>query len=143
MEFGSMRCACGRDYLVYELLPRSYRLYAYLCPDCMNGFLAHHFDIDLEKFNLGEIAAKRTNRLIFISGLRIDPRVFDFEIEGEGEAIVVADVDIALGELAVVNGEYHFAPYSERAEVRLKDLLGIVEEGELASKVALEWRKAK
>ncbi len=138
-----MRCTCGRDYLVYELTPRSYRLYAYLCPDCMNGFLAHHFDIDLEKFNLGEIVGKRTSRLIFISGLRIDPRVFDFEIGDVGEAVVVADLDIALGELAVRDGEYRFAPYSERAETRLMDLLGARDEGELASKIAREWRKAK
>ncbi|MEE8167838.1 MAG: hypothetical protein V3T58_03065 [Candidatus Hydrothermarchaeales archaeon] len=142
-----MKCACGREYTVYDLFPRSYRLYVYFCSDCMSGFLAHHFDLNLEIYNLGEVGAKRFDGILFITGLKLDPRVFEFGIEGnEKEAVVVVDDKNALGELAEDgNGKYVFAPYSEKTEKRLKELLNKakIEEESLVDGVVAAWRKAR
>ncbi len=146
-EFGFMECTCGREYTVYDLFPRSYRLYVYLCRDCMKGFLAHHFDLDLDIYNLTEVEAKRFDKMIFITGLKLDPRVFEFKIESDDEkdALVVVDEKIALGEL-VENGEGHlFAPYSWKAEKRINSLLekSHIEGGSTAERVAIAWGKAQ
>ncbi|MEE9594447.1 MAG: hypothetical protein V3V92_03510 [Candidatus Hydrothermarchaeales archaeon] len=142
-----MECSCGREYTVYDLFPRSYRLYIYLCDDCMKGFLAHHFDTNLDIYNLKEVDAKRFDGMIFIMGLELDPRVFEFEIEKEDdkEAVVVVDERSALGEL-VENGEkYLFAPYSWKAEKRLSELLknAGIEGSSTAERVAVAWKRAK
>ncbi len=141
-----MECSCGGEYTVYDLFPRSYRLYVYLCRECMSGFLAHHFDLNLDIYNLKEVSAKRFNDLIFIIGLELDPRVFEFKIEGDDkEAVVVGDEKSALGEL-VENGEKHlFASYSWKTERRLNELLDKsgIDGGGMAERVAIAWRKAK
>ncbi len=65
-----MLCAtCGDDVKVYELFPRSYRLYAYMCRGCMQGFLAHHFDLDLEIYQMDKLEMQVDGDLMFITGL--------------------------------------------------------------------------
>ncbi len=140
-----MKCSCGREYTVYDLFPRSYRLYVYLCSNCMRGFLAHHFDLNLDIYNLGEVGAKRFDGILFITGLKLDPRVFEFKIEGsDKEAVVLADEKNALGEF-VEDGRHIFAPYSWKTEKRVNELLDKagLKGGSTADRVAIAWRQAK
>jgi len=142
-----MECSCGKEYTVYDLFPRSYRLYVYLCGDCKKGFLAHHFDLNLDIYNLKEVRAKRFDGMIFITGLELDPRVFEFEVKAKDgkKAVVVADEKIALGELAEDGKEHIFASYSRKSEMRLNDLLknAKIDGKSTAERVAAAWSKAK
>jgi hypothetical protein len=144
-----MKCReCNSEITVYELYPRSYRLYIYLCKHCRHGFLAHHFDLNLEGYQMEEVSMKKCDNLIFLSGLKVEPRVFDFKLNRELEAIIVVDDDIALGELA--RGErYIYASYSPKAMKRLCRYLGYNSEcGEwdekaLAEKIGKMWEAAE
>lgn len=141
-----MRCeSCGNEVAVYELYPRSYRLYVYLCMSCERGFLAHHFDLNLEIYQMEEVAMKQNERLIFITGLKSEPRVFDFEVEKTFDSVIVADKDVALGEIALKD-EGVFAPYSEKAIKRLARLLGLPQGTDIkriSKKVIESWEQAK
>jgi hypothetical protein len=142
-----MECPCGREYTVYDLFPRSNRLYIYLCSGCMKGFLAHHFDLNLDIFNLKDVYARKFRGIIFISGLELDPRVFEFEVDADPrkEVIIVADEKNALGEL-VENGEkYLFASYSCKGKRRLNDLLdkSRIDGGSVAERLATAWRNSE
>ena len=143
-----MKCeTCGSEITVYELYPRSYRLYIYLCKKCREGFLAHHFDLDLEIYQMEKVKMKQNGKLFFLYRLKFEPRVFDFKLENGPGAIVVADDEISLGEL-VKNDNYHYAPYSPKAIKRLCRHLGDSEyvnldENELALKVGKAWESAK
>ncbi len=110
-----MNCAeCESEVGIYCLEQRSSNLYLYLCEKCMSAVLAHHFDLDLECYSLGELEVRRSDELFFIQGLEVEPRVFDFEIDAKGKTLLVVDADYALGELAL--GKSIFAPYSDRAK---------------------------
>jgi|GEM_PF-2444193 len=114
-----MRCrTCKGEAAVYELFPRSYRLYIYACLNCEKGFLAHHFDIDLEMYKLMDVEIKQKGELVFIHGLKAEPRVFDFKVNEKESVAVIADREIALGELALK--KKIFASYSEKALKRLR-----------------------
>jgi len=144
-----MNCAeCGSEIVFYCLEQRSSRLYLYLCESCMSAFLAHHFDLDLECYGLGELEVKRRGGLFFVQGLEFDPRVFDFELDGKEEVLLVLDSDYALGELAL-GKKRTFAPCSERAKKRLQRHLGCSKECAegcspeyLAEKVEELWKAA-
>ena len=144
----AMKCeACGSEITVYELYPRSYRLYIYLCKKCRGGFLAHHFDLDLEIYQMEKVKMKQSGKLFFLHRLKFEPRVFDFKLEEGQDAIVVVDDEISLGEL-VKNKGYHYAPYSPKATKRLCRHLGDSEyekldEAELAAEVGKAWESAK
>jgi hypothetical protein len=119
-----MRCEeCGGEITVYELYPRSYRLYIYLCKKCREGFLAHHFDLDLEIYQMEKVNMKQVGNLLFLHRLKVEPRVFDFKLERGLDAIVVADESVALGEL-VKNDIYLYASYSPKTKKRLCRHLG-------------------
>lgn len=143
-----MKCeTCGDEIAVYELYPRSYRLYIYMCKKCSEGFLAHHFDLDLEIYQMDKVKMKQAGKLFFLYRLKVEPRVFDFELERGLDAIVVADDDIALGEL-VKNDKYFYAPYSPKATKRLcrhmkEPDCGKLSKDELAEHVGRAWEKAK
>ncbi len=143
-----MKCSqCGSEITVYELYPRSYRLYIYLCKECREGFLAHHFDLDLEIYQMEKVKMKQSGKLFFLYRLKVEPRVFDFTLDRELDAIVVADAEVALGEL-VKNEGYFYASYSPKALKRLCRHLGEPDCGEwnkdeLAEKVGRVWEKAK
>jgi hypothetical protein len=141
-----MRCdSCDGEVTVYELYPRSYRLYVYICQKCKKGFLAHHFDLNLEIYQMDDVGMKENGKLIFITGLKTEPRVFDFEVSKDAESIVVADRDIALGELAI-GDKYIFAPYSDKAAKRLRRLLEISSDStisEMTEKISEAWEAAK
>jgi hypothetical protein len=143
-----MKCeACGDEITVYELYPRSYRLYIYMCKKCREGFLAHHFDLDLEIYQMEKVSMKQSGNLIFLSRLKVEPRVFDFELERGLDAVIVADESVALGEL-VKNDKYLYAPYSPKATKRLCRHLkepdcGELSKDKLAEKVGVAWEKAK
>jgi hypothetical protein len=143
-----MKCeTCGDEITVYELYPRSYRLYIYMCKKCREGFLAHHFDLDLEIYQMEKVKMKHMGMLFFLYGLKVEPRVFDFELERGLDAIVVADSEVALGEL-VKNDKYFYASYSPKATKRLCRHLGGPDCGEwskdeMAAKVGELWGKAK
>jgi ribosomal protein S27AE len=110
-----MRCGkCGSTIIQYELFPRSYRLYVYFCNECDRAFLAHHFDLDLEIYRMQDLEVKRSNGLIFLTGLKAEPRVFDFKVDRGEDVVIVADENTALGEL-VIGGRYLYAPYSDKA----------------------------
>jgi len=114
-----MRCrTCEGEAVVYELFPRSYRLYVYACLSCREGFLAHHFDVDLEIYKLKDVEVRQNGSLVFISGLKAEPRVFDFKVNEKESVVVIADREIALGELALK--KKIFASYSEKALKRLR-----------------------
>ncbi|RMF89891.1 MAG: hypothetical protein D6733_05295 [Methanobacteriota archaeon] len=136
--------SCGHEITVYELYLRSYRLYVYLCRSCRKGFLAHHFDLNLEIYQMEEVGMKEKDGLVFITGLSTEPRVFDFKVDRSVESVVVADGEVVLGELAL--GEKPlFAPYSERSKKRLQRLLGLQEaDGKMIlEKVVAAWEQAK
>lgn len=139
-----MKCReCSGEITVYELYPRSYRLYIYLCKHCKNGFLAHHFDLDLEIYQMEKVWMKRSDNLLFLSGLKVEPRVFDFQLDRDADAIIVVDDAVALGEL-VKDGRYIYAPYSPKATKRLCRHLGCVEnEKALAEKIGKAWEAAE
>ena len=119
-----MKCSkCGSEIAVYELYQRSYRLYVYLCKRCEKGFLAHHFDIDLDIFRLQDVTMRKGNGLIFIRGLKVEPRVFDFKVDRNKDATVVADEKDALGEL-VKASTYIYAPYNPKTHRRVCRILG-------------------
>ena len=114
-----MNCAeCGSEIVFYCMEQRCSHLYLYLCEGCMSAFLAHHFDLDLECYRLGGLEVTRSGKLFFVHGLELEPRVFDFELEGVEEVLIVADTEQVLGELVL--GKGIFAPYSERAKRRLQ-----------------------
>jgi hypothetical protein len=143
-----MKCEqCGTEIAVYELYPRSYRLYIYLCEQCKQGFLAHHFDLDLEIYQMERVSMKRAGDLLFLSGLKVEPRVFDFKLDRELDAIVVADDEVAFGELAR-NDRYVYASYSPKALKRLCRHLGEPDcaewnEDALAEEIGKMWESAK
>lgn len=140
-----MRCeTCGSDAIVYELFPRSYRLYVYACLKCRKAFLVHHFDIDLEIYKLKDLELSEIgNELYAISGLETDPKVFGFEIGEDEEVVLVVDKEKALGELAM--NKKIFAPYDKKSIKRISRYLGLnsdlsmeKREKEIAS---LLWKK--
>ncbi|MFQ5800144.1 MAG: hypothetical protein ACE5HH_00290 [Candidatus Hydrothermarchaeales archaeon] len=141
-----MRCeSCGSEVAVYELYPRSYRLYIYLCRSCRKGFLAHHFDLNLEIYQMDEVMMKENGKIIFVTGLKAEPRVFDFEVGRDVDSVVVADKDIALGELALGEG-YILAPYSEKAAKRLRRLLELSPDASIdkvTKRVEKAWEAAR
>jgi hypothetical protein len=141
-----MRCeSCEKEVVVYELYPRSYRLYAYLCNNCRKGFLAHHFDLNLEIYQMEDLAMKQNGKLLFITGLKVEPRVFDFNLGKNVDTIIVADDEMALGELAKPK-DYIFAPYSDKAMRRIRRLLRLSKETsvkEVTEKVSQSWEKSK
>lgn len=141
-----MRCdKCNEEITVYDLYPRSYRLYIYLCKDCKTGFLAHHFDTNLEIYQMRDVSMKRSKNLIFLTGLNVEPRVFDFKLKREQESIIVADENEALGELAKGRG-YIFAPYSDKAVKKLCRILGCEEKKDinyLKDIIVSEWEESK
>ncbi|MFQ6136575.1 MAG: hypothetical protein ACE5PM_05300 [Candidatus Hydrothermarchaeales archaeon] len=141
-----MKCdKCGEEITIYELFPRSYRLYVRLCKHCKTGFLAHHFDTNLEIYRLKDVSMKRSNNLIFLTGLEVEPRVFDFKLKRGLESIIVIDEDVALGELAKAD-RYIFAPYSEKAVKRLCRHLGCDPEiriDDLTERVVEEWEASR
>ncbi|MFQ5887806.1 MAG: hypothetical protein ACE5HY_03825, partial [Candidatus Hydrothermarchaeales archaeon] len=120
-------------------------LYICLCKQCEKGFLAHHFDTNLEIYRLKDVSMKRSENLIFLTGLKVEPRVFDFKLERDLESIIVADEDVALGELAK-DGQYIFAPYSKKAIKRLCQILGCEPEKDinyLTERIVAEWEASK
>ncbi len=118
-----MRCsACNTPVASYELYPRSYRLYVYACHRCRSAKLAHNFDVELDIIPLKELEVREKDGLFFILGLEVEPRVFNFEVT-QGEAVIVADAELALGELVKTGKGYAFASYSKRAKLRLCRLL--------------------
>jgi hypothetical protein len=133
-----MKCKCGGEFKVYELFQRSHRLYAYVCK-CNNAFLAHHFDIGLGIYKMKDLKVKRSGDIIFLTGLSIEPRVFDFKIR-DGEVVVVADETHALGELALRG--YVYSPYSEK---KLKTICRRLncDPKEVAMKLAEKWKRAE
>jgi hypothetical protein len=131
----------------YELYPRSYRLYVYACHRCRSAKLAHNFDIELDIIPLKELEVKENDGLFFILGLEVEPRVFNFEVT-QGEATIVADAEMALGELVKTNEGYAFASYSKRAKLRLCRLLKLgdcnnMPEGKLAEILAQKLEGAR
>jgi len=119
-----MKCSkCGSDITIYELYQRSYRLYVYMCKHCEKGFLAHHFDIDLDIFRLQDVTMMKGDGLIFIQGLKVEPRVFDFKVDRDKDAIVVVDEKEALGEL-VKASVYIYAAYNPKTHRRMCRILG-------------------
>jgi hypothetical protein len=140
-----MKCAkCGRGVTVYELFPRSHRLYAYLCGSCNKAFLAHHFDLNLDIYRMQDLGIRRSNGLIFLTGLKVEPRVFDFKVDRGVDAVIVANEKTALGEL-VKTDRYIYAPYSKKA---LKVLCRHLKEDKcdisrVTEKVAERWEKSK
>jgi len=119
-----MKCSkCGSDITIYELYQRSYRLYVYMCKHCEKGFLAHHFDIDLDIFRLQDVTMMKGDGLIFIQGLKVEPRVFDFKVDRNEDAIVVADEEDALGELVKASA-YIYAAYTPKTHRRMCRILG-------------------
>jgi len=141
-----MKCSrCGSEITVYDLYPRSYRLYIYLCRRCRAGFLAHHFDVNLDIYQMSEIKMKENGDLIFLTGLKVEPRVFDFKLSRELDAIVVADETASLGELAKTD-KYVYAPYSQKALKRVC-MHTRLEQGssleQLAEKVGEAWEAAR
>jgi hypothetical protein len=141
-----MQCdSCGGDVTVYELYPRSYRLYIYMCKTCRKGFLAHHFDLNLEIYQMEEVEMKQKGKIMFITGLKVEPRVFDFAVGKDVDSIIVADEKVALGEFALKNGGI-FAPYSERSLKRLRRLLKLSPDSsndEIRKKIWENWEAAK
>lgn len=143
-----MRCsACGSPVASYELYPRSYRLYIYACHRCRWAKLAHNFDVELDIVPLKELRISESDGLFFISGLEVEPRVFNFEVT-EGEAVIVADAELALGELVNTGKGYAFASYSPRARLRLCRLLKLedcdgVTESRLAEILAKKLEEAR
>jgi hypothetical protein len=141
-----MKCdTCGGPVTVYELFQRSYRLYAYACHQCRTASLTHHFDLDLEIYQIQDLGLRYKGDLVFITGLKAEPRVFDFKVEKGLEAVVVGDRSTALGELAMSEGGWIFAPYSPRVRRRLLRLLGEKEmdDGALSERVGREFEGAK
>jgi hypothetical protein len=141
-----MRCeTCGNEVVVYELYPRSYRLYIYLCKKCTKGFLAHHFDLNLEIYQMDNLQMKKNGDIVFITGLKAEPRVYDFKVSKDVDSIIVADDEIALGELAITE-EPIFEPYSEKAMKRLHRLLNLapnIDKTLITKKILEKWRAAK
>lgn len=134
-----MMCkTCGEPIAIYELYPRSYRLYMYVCTRCKKASLAHHFDLELDIYHIEDkkLRVKKRERLVFVEGLEVEPRVFGSSVES-GKAIVVGDETSALGELAYTEKGIIFAPYSERAKRKLSRLLGLknAQEDEIAAKL--------
>ncbi|MBU2559887.1 hypothetical protein KKA03_03240 [archaeon] len=118
-----------------------------MCKKCREGFLAHHFDLDLEIYQMEKVTMKQSGNLIFMSRLKVEPRVFDFTLERGLDAIIVADSEVALGEL-VKNDEYIYATYSPKATKRMCRHLGESDCGEwskseMAEQVGKEWESAK
>ncbi len=143
-----MRCdLCGKPIAIYELYPRSYRLYMYLCHNCRKASLAHHFDLELDIYHIEDerLKVRKKDNLTFVEGLEVEPRVFGFKIEKEGKAVVVGDKESALGELAIQGSKVSFAPYSERARKRILRLLSSEEmnDDELAEKLYELLREAE
>lgn len=91
-----------------------------------------------------KVSMKRSGNLFFLSGLKVEPRVFDFTLDREQESIVVVDDDVALGEL-VKNERYIYAPYSPKALKRLYRHLECAEwnENVLAEKIGKTWEAAE
>lgn len=140
-----MKCdACSGPVTVYELFQRSYRLYVYVCHKCKTASLAHHFDLDLEIYQMQELGLKYNGGLVFITGMKVEPRVFDFNVDKDLEAVVVGDRTTVLGELVKTGGGYLFAPYSPRMRRRLLRVLGEkrLDELALSEKVGKEYEKA-
>jgi len=141
-----MRCeSCGTQVAVYELFPRSYRLYIYLCKSCRKGFLAHHFDLNLEIYQMEEVEMKEDGELVFITGLKTEPRVFDFKVTKDIQSVIVANGDVALGELALET-PLIFASYSDKASKRLCRLLGLTQgssPAEVTERIFKKWERAK
>jgi hypothetical protein len=111
------------------------------------GFLAHHFDLNLEIYQMEKVNMKRSGDLIFLSRLKVEPRVFDFKLDRGLDAVVVADDEVALGEL-VKNDKYFYASYSPKAKKRLCRHMGEPDcaqwdEDTLAQKVGEMWGTAK
>lgn len=144
-----MRCSeCEQNMVVYDLHPRSYRLYIYLCRRCKRGFLAHHFDVNLEIFRLGDVSMKQVDGLTFITGLKVEPRVFEFGVDRSKDAIVISSEDVALGELAKTD-TYVYASYNPKAKKKICRVLGCenacidkCKSDCLAEKVGEAWEKA-
>ncbi len=141
-----MRCErCGNPIAIYELYPRSYRLYMYVCTNCKIASLAHHFDLELDIYHIEDekLRVKKREGLVFVEGLEVEPRVFGFSVE-DGKAIVVGDETSALGELAYTQEGVKFAPYSERAKRKLIRLLGLkdAQEEEIAARLHEILREA-
>lgn len=92
-----------------------------------------------------KVSMKQSDSLFFLSGLKVEPRVFDFRLDRELEAVVVVDDDIALGELAKTD-RYIYAPYSPKATKRLcrhlEYLEGVENEKALAEKIGKTWEAA-
>ena len=61
--------------------------------------------------------------MLFIHGLKVEPRVFDFNVDRNKDAIVVADEKDALGELVKAN-TYIYAPYSSKVHKKVCRILG-------------------
>jgi len=134
---------CGNKIIQYGLFPRSYRLYIYFCKRCLRAFLAHHFDLNLEIYRIQDLDVKKNGELFFFSGLKVEPRVFDFKVDRSIDAVIVAYKNDVLGELAKTDG-YIYAPYSRKA---LNTLCRYLKEkcdiGIVTKKVAELWERAE
>ncbi len=141
-----MRCDfCQGEITVYELYLRSYRLYIYLCRKCKKGFLAHHFDLNLEIYQMDEVGMKENGGLIFITGLKAEPRVFDFKVGRGVDVVVVCDERDVLAELSV-GRENVLAPYSDKTRKRMCRLLGLPLDSsvdDITAEVVEVWKSAQ
>ncbi len=91
-----------------------------------------------------EVEMKNEGALIFITGLKVEPRVFDFKVGKDVDSVIVADKDVALGELAILD-DFLFAPYSDRAVKRLRRILKLQRDtgiDEMERNVVKRWKKA-
>jgi hypothetical protein len=91
-----------------------------------------------------EVEMRKNGDLIFITGLKAEPRVFDFEVGKEVDSVIVADKEVALGELALLK-DIIFAQYSDRAVKRLRRILKLSSDtgiDELGRTVVKRWKKA-
>lgn len=141
-----MRCDfCQGEITVYELYLRSYRLYIYLCRECKKGFLAHHFDLNLEIYQMDEVGMKEKGGLIFITGLKAEPRVFEFKVGRDVDVVVVCDEKDVLGELSLAPPGV-LAPYSNKTMKRMCRLLGLPLDSDIESitaEVVKLWKTEK
>ena len=84
---------------------------------------------------------KQKDGLIFITGLKAEPRVFDFNVDKESAVVIVADEKNALGELALTKQPV-FAPYSNKALRTVKRFTGLSLEsdpGAVSEKISKLW----
>lgn len=138
--------SCGEEAKVYELFPRSYRLYVYACLKCRKAFLVHHFDIDLEIYKLKDLELTELgDKLYAISGLETEPKVFGFEIANNEDVALIVDDERALGEFAL--NKKIFAAYDRKAIKRISRHLKLNADSDKSKKeemqkIAMEiWRR--